>query len=94
MQNFINLFAVIDMQFILGQISSADCISSFSYYPRFLTIVLAPLVLGAVLLIFYVIPRYLELSCCAQTPSERRRTALRNWKLFLYSVRLFLCRGI
>jgi hypothetical protein len=80
------LFDVVNLDFLLSNVTSAECLfSSDFYYNRFIFVVVAPIALLFCSVVFVLIPRYFECLCFKHsTVQERSRSSMKFWKLFLY----------
>jgi hypothetical protein len=81
---FVAMFDVFNFDWILGTVLSTDCISSVTYYFRYVVIVVLPIAL-ILLVMMFLAPRFLNCCCYKHdTHVERRVTWLKFWVLVLY----------
>ena len=105
--NFLLFFDVANFDFALSSAASADCIGIVNYYNEYVVICLAPAVILAFTVLFYLLPNYLECGPFrSKTLQERQRGKMNFWRLFLYLLflvypavsstvlRLYVCRQI
>jgi hypothetical protein len=82
-------------------------VATVNYYRKFLLFVVAPLVVFAAVVIFYLLPRYFECCCFKHnSPQARARSTMKFWLIFLYMLfliypaissvvlRLYVCKSI
>jgi IPT/TIG domain/Tyrosine-protein kinase ephrin type A/B receptor-like len=106
-KEFILWFDMFNIDFILVQGSSADCVGGVDYYRKFLMIVLMPIVVFLVIACVYLLPRWAGLCCFKHlSRAERTLSTLRFWKMSLYMLfliypavsstvlRLYVCKDI
>lgn len=74
------------MDFLLSNVTSAQCLFSADfYYNKFTFVVVAPVALLACSIAFVLLPKYFECLCFKHaTVQERSRSTMKFWKLFLY----------
>jgi hypothetical protein len=86
-KTFILSFDVLNFNSLLVNVSSADCVSSVTYYIKFLVIVMCPVVILLVLGVVYGLPRYFQIGCFRYAhPTQRQRDGVHFWRLFVYSL--------
>jgi len=85
-KDFVLLFDVVNMDFLLSNVTSAQCLFSYDfYYKKFTFVVVAPVALLLVTVVFILLPKYFECLCFKHaTVQERARSTMKFWKLFLY----------
>jgi len=86
-KTFLTYFDVVNFDFIFSSVTSSDCFSEITYYRKYLVIALAPVAVAILVIIFYLLPKYFELCCFRHMSlSERQRSQMRFYCLFLYSL--------
>jgi IPT/TIG domain/Tyrosine-protein kinase ephrin type A/B receptor-like len=106
-KEFILWLDMFNVDFILVQGSSADCLNGVDYYRKYLTIAMMPIIIFVVISLIYLVPRYFGLCCYKHMGrAERTLSTLRFWKMFLYLLfliypsvsstvlRLYVCKDI
>jgi hypothetical protein len=85
-KEFVSYFDIINMDFLLSNVTSADCLfSSDVYYTQFTATVVAPMAILFCSVVFVLLPKYFECLCFKHsTVQERARSTMKFWKLFLY----------
>jgi len=86
-KEFLEIFSFVNMNYLLKNLTSADCIESVNYYSTYLVYIGSPLGIFLAILLLYLLPKYLE-CCCHKYSSaaSRTRSTMNFWKLFLYSL--------
>jgi len=76
---------VSSLDFLFENITGADCFSQDNYYFMYLFMVLAPIVVVFLIILFWVVPRELDLCCWRNYSKEAKaRNSLQTWRLVLY----------
>jgi len=85
-KDFILLFDVVNLDFLLSNVTSAQCLFNADYYyDKFVFVVTAPIGLLLATVMFILLPKYFECLCFKHsTVQERARSNMKFWKLFLY----------
>lgn len=104
-KSFVLWFDIANFDFILTQVSSAECIDSFDYYRKFVIIVCFPVVVFLLVAIIYLLPRYFRMACFRNYDNTAALRAKVNfWKMTLFLMfliypgvsstilRLYLCK--
>jgi len=85
----ISYLGFINFDYFLSQITSAQCFPVITYYRELLAILLTPLVIAALVIVLYLIPRYFEILCFRHASiQERQRSKMRFWKMTLWTLYL------
>jgi hypothetical protein len=106
-KTFMGYFGVVNIDALLGAVTSSDCIGNVTYYERYLFITIAPIAAFVAVMIFYKIPFYFDIACFRHSSQqEKTRAKMKFWKLFLYILfliypgvsstilRLYICKDI
>jgi len=84
-KEFVLWFDIANFDFMLTQASSAECISTFNYYGRYLVIVCFPFAVWAGLTVLYLLPRYLRIWRYKNYNNTAvARAVVTYWKMSLY----------
>jgi hypothetical protein len=78
---------VINLENIMSNVTSSDCVSAINYFNKYLLICIAPLILLLLVTIFYLLPKFFNVMCFKHASAAARiRSKMNFWKLFLYAL--------
>lgn len=84
-KTFMGYFGVVNVDSLLGLITSSDCIGGLTYYKSFLFLTLAPIAAFILVMVLYKIPHYFDVwPYRHQSQQQKTRAKMKFWKLFLY----------
>lgn len=84
-KKFLTYFEFANMDYLLSQVTSAECVDGMGYYSKFGIIVSSPILIFLLIFLFYLLPRELDLCCFKnQSIQARRRAKINFWRMFLY----------
>ena len=103
----VQYFDVANVDFVIANATSAECIDDYDYYTKYIVILLAPVITILIVTFTYYVPRTHRLFCFSNlSNTEVARVVVKYWKMMLYILflvypavsstilRLYVCKEV